>query len=139
MSGWASYNMAEEILNFYYRGIPISIGGSLYLRLLVEPSSRSGGGIETDYGGYSRKELPRDSASIFSVSPTNGRLTNGVIITMDTVPTGPGNGELSAFDIVDTPSGAFSKIYNGGPIVPTKTVVVGKAIKFRVGALIITF
>lgn len=139
MSGWASYSMAEEILNFYYRGTAISIGGSLYLRLLVDPSSRSGGGTETDYGGYARKELPRDTATIFTTAPANGRLTNGVIIAMDTVPTTVGNGSLTAFDIVDTPSGAFSKIYNGGPIVPARAVIVGKAIKFRVGALIFTF
>ena len=138
MSGFAGYTMADEILNFYYRGTSISIGANLWLRLLVSPSSRSGGGTETNYGGYARKQIPRD-ATIFTAVSVNGRLSNGVIITMDTTPTTTGNGELNSFDIVDTPSGAFSKIYNGGPIVPAKAVVVGKPIKFRVGALVFTF
>lgn len=138
MAGHAGYTMADEILNFFYRGTPISIGANLWLRLLVEPSSRSGGGTEATYGGYARKQIPRD-ATIFTVASSNGRLTNGTIITMDTTPTTVGNGDLSFFDIVDTPSGAFAKIYNGGPILPAKTVVVGKPIKFRAGALVFTF
>lgn len=138
MAGHAGYTMADEILNFFYRGTPISIGAQLYLRLLVAPSSRSGGGTETTYGGYARKLLPRDS-TIFSTASSNGRLSNGAIITMDTTPTTVGNGELVFFDIVDTPSGAFSKVYNGGPILPAKVVVVGKPIKFRAGALVFTF
>lgn len=138
MSGFSGYALADEILNFVYRGIPISIGGSLWLRLLVAPSSRSGGGTETNYGGYARKQIPRD-LTLFTTAPSNGRLTNGVIIDMGILPTTTGNGELNSFDIVDTPSGAFTKLYNGGPIVPAKAVVVGKSIKFRPGALIITF
>lgn len=139
MAGHAGYTMADEILNFFYRGTPISIGAQFYLRLLVEPSSRSGGGTETTYGGYSRKLLPRDSTIFTSAASGTGRLTNGVVITMDTTPTTTGNGELTFFDIVDTPSGAFAKIYNGGPILPAKVVVVGKPIKFRAGALVFTF
>lgn len=138
MSGFSGYALADEILNFVYRGVPISIGGSLYLRLLVAPSSRSGGGTETDYGSYTRKQLPRD-LTIFTVAPSSGRLANGVVLEMDAVPTTVGNGPLTSFDIVDTPSGAFSKLYNGGPIVPTKIVAVGKPIKFRIGALVLTF
>lgn len=138
MAGHAGYTMADEILNFFYRGTTISIGAQLYLRLLVAPSSRSGGGTETTYGGYSRKLLPRDS-TIFTTASSNGRLSNGAIITMDNTPTTVGNGELTFFDIVDTPSGAFSKIYNAGPILPAKVVVVGKPIKFRAGALVFTF
>jgi hypothetical protein len=138
MSGFSGYSLADEILNFVYRGIPISISGSLYLRLLVEPSSRSGGGTETTYGSYARKQLPRD-LTLFTVAPSSGRLANGVVIEMDALPTTAGNGPLTSFDIVDTPSGAFSKIYSGGPIIPAKAVVVGKAIKFRIGALVLTF
>jgi hypothetical protein len=55
------------------------------------------------------------------------------------VATSAGNGQLVAFDIVDTPSGAFTKVYNGGPINPAKTIVIGKAPVFRAGALVITF
>lgn len=139
MPGWASYNMAQEIGNFFYRGIPISIGGTLYLRLLVSPSSRSGGGIETNYTGYSRLALPRDTVSVFTTAPdSNGKLVNGVILTFANA-NSLGNGDLVAFDIVDTPSGAINKIYNGGPISPAKAIQVGKPPKFRVGALQITF
>jgi hypothetical protein len=137
VAGWASYNMADEILNFYYRGVPISIGGSLWLRLLVSPSSRSGGGTETNFSGWSRIELPRDF-SFFTVAPGNGRLTNADEFETP-VANSAGNGDLNFFDIVDTPSGAVNKIYNGGPVVPVGVIAVGKPIKFRAGALIMTF
>lgn len=138
MAGFSGYTFADEVLNFLYRGTTISIGANLWLRLLVAPSSRSGGGTETNYGGYARKQLPRD-LTIFTIASSNGRLSNGLIITMDNTPTTTGNGELNSFDIVDTPSGAFTKLYNGGPILPAKAVQVGKPIKFRAGALVFTF
>lgn len=138
MSGWYGYLAADELLNFIYRGIPISIGGDLWLRLLVSPSSRAGGGTETNYAGYARKQLPRD-LTIFTVAPSNGRLTNGVILVMPATPGDAGNGILDSFDVVDTSSGSFNKVYGGGPIVPAKAVVPGKLIKFRAGALIFTF
>lgn len=137
MPGWASFDLANEIENFIYRGIPISIGGSLWLRLLVSPSSRSGGGTETNYSGYSRLQLPRD-ATIFTSAPSNGRLINGVVLEFGSA-SSAGNGDLNSFDIVDTSSGAVGKIYNGGPILPVKSIVVGKAPKFRIGSLVITF
>lgn len=137
MAGWASFSMAEEILNFFYRGQAISIGGSLYLRLLVAPSSRSGGGTETNYTGYSRLQLPRDT-TILTTAPSNGTLTNGVVLNYPT-PLSAGNGDLLAFDVVDTASGAIGKIYNGGPIQPTKSIVVGSPLRFQIGALIFTF
>lgn len=138
MAGFAGYTMANEILNFVYRGVPISIGGTLYLRLLVEPSSRNGGGVETNYGGYARKALTRDTSSPFGISPANGQLSNSVILEFPTA-SSLGNGNFVAFDIVDTPSGAFTKVYNGGPVSPAKAVIVGKPPKFRVGSLVITF
>lgn len=137
MPGWASFDLANEIENFIYRGIPISIGGSLWLRLLISPSSRSGGGTETNYSGYSRLQLPRDT-TIFTSAPSNGRLINGVVLEFGSA-SSAGNGDLNSFDIVDTSSGAVGKIYNGGPILPVKSIVVGKAPKFRIGSLVITF
>lgn len=134
MAGWAGLTMANELLNFFYRGVVISIGGTLYLRLLVEPSSRSGGGVETNYAGYARLALPRNTSSPFGVDPASGRLTNSVVIAFP-VGTSLGNGDFVAFDIVDTPSGAFTKVYNGGPVSPAKAMVVGKAPTFRVNAL----
>jgi hypothetical protein len=137
MAGWLGYTTSNELLNFLFRGTAISIGGSLYLRLLVEPSSRSGGGTETTYSGYARLQLPRD-ATLFTSAASNGRLTNGVVIAFPTAGS-VGNGDLVAFDVVDTPSGAFAKLYPGGPIVPAKPIAVGKSVKFRAGSLVFTF
>lgn len=137
MPGWTGFSTATELLNFLYRGTAITIGATLYLRLLVAPSSRSGGGTETTYTGYVRKALPRD-ASIFGIAGSNGRLTNSVQIVFP-VATSLGNGDFVAFDIVDTASGAFTKVYNGGPVSPAKAVVVGKAPTFRIDALQITY
>jgi hypothetical protein len=137
MAGFAGYTMADELLNFFYRGVAITIGGSLYLRLLVAPSSRSGGGTETNYAGYARLELERTTGGLFAAS-SNGLLTNNASLTFPTI-NSAGNGQLLAFDIVDTPSGAFTKVYNGGPINPAKALVIGKSPVFPAGALVITF
>lgn len=136
MAGWAGYTMGNELLDLVYRGVSLSIGGTLYMRLLVSPSSRAGGGTETNFAGYTRKAFPRD-ATIFTAGPTTGQLTNGVVIEIG-VATSLGNGDLVWFDFVDTPSGAFAKLYHGGPISPAKAIVVGKTVKFRAGALLLT-
>lgn len=128
--------MANEILNFFYRGQAISIGANLYIRLLVAPSARAGGGTEQNCPGYARLITPRGTG-VF-VAPSNGAMANSVVLNFGT-PTGSGNGALVYFDFVDTASGAFTKRYNGGPISPAKLIVVGKAIKFRVGGLQLSF
>lgn len=138
MAGWYGFTGADELLNFIYRGTPISIGGTLYMRFLVAPSSRAGGGTETNYSGYVRKAYPRDGTIFTSAASGNGQLTNGVIIELpqaDSI----GNGDLNWFDFVDTPSGAFAKQYHGGPISPAKAIVVGKKPRFQVGSLLLTF
>lgn len=137
MPGWSGYTMANEILNFFYRGTAITIGANLYIRLLVSPSTRSGGGTETNYGGYARFQIVRGTA-LFGTASTVGFLTNTVEIAFPESTT-LGNGDLNSFDIVDTPSGAFTKIYNGGPILPPKAMIVGRAPVFGVGKLQITF
>lgn len=136
MAGWMGYTSGNEVLNFLYRGVAIPVGGTLYMRLLVAPSSRAGGGTETNFAGYARKAFPRD-ATIFTTGPTTGQLTNGVVIEIG-VATSLGNGDLVWFDFVDTPSGAFAKLYHGGPVSPAKAIIVGKMVKFRVGALLLT-
>lgn len=138
MPGWASYALANEIENFIYRGVAITIGATLYLRFLVAPSSRSGGGTETTYGGYARFALTRDTTSFWTSAPTNGLLVNGVEIALPTATT-VGNGDLVWFDIVDTASGAVGKIYNGGPISPAKGIIVGLSPTFDPGKLQITY
>jgi hypothetical protein len=139
MAGWDSFNMANEIINFYYRGVAITAPGTLYMRLLVDPSDRSGSaGTETNYGGYARLAVPRSTGGLFSNAPSSGQLTNSGIIVFPSA-LSLGNGNLVWFDFVDTISGSFTKLYNGGPINPERAVVVGKDVRFRAGALIITF
>ena len=137
MAGWQSFVSADDVLNFLYRGTPISIAGTLYLRLLVAPSSRAGGGTETNYTNYARLALPRDATIFTTASNGNGQLSNGVVLAFPQADS-LGNGDLVWFDIVNTASGAFTKHYHGGPISPAKTIVVGKQPKFRVGALVLT-
>lgn len=137
MPGWMSFMSGDDVLNFIYRGTPVSIAGTLYLRLLVSPSSRSGGGTETDYTGYARLALPRDGTIFTTAASGNGQLTNGVILEFPQADS-LGNGDLVWFDIVNTASGAFTKHYHGGPISPARTIVVGKPVKWRVGALVLT-
>ena len=137
MPGWMSLVSGDDVLNFIYRGTPITIAGTLYLRLLVAPSSRAGGGTETNYAGYARLALPRDATIFTTAASGNGQLSNGVILEFP-LANSLGNGDLVWFDIVNTPSGAFTKHYHGGPISPTKAMVVGKKPTFRVGALVLT-
>lgn len=138
MPGWCGLTMADEILNFYYRGTAITIGSSLWIRFLVAPSSRAGGGTETNFGSYARYELVRGTSVFGTASSGVGQLTNTVSIAL-AVATTLGNGDLVWFDIVNSASGAFTKLYNGGPILPAKSLVVGKAPTFGVGRLIMTF
>lgn len=138
MPGFTGYTLAHEIENFIYRGQAITIGATLYLRLLVSPSSRSGGGTETNYSGYARLALPRDTTSFWTTNPSNGLLANGVRLVFPVAST-LGNGDLVAFDIVDTASGAFTKLYNGGPILPAVAIVANKSPEFDISKLQIIF
>lgn len=138
MPGFAGFTMANELLAFFYRGEAITIGASIWIRFLVSPSSRSGGGTETNYGGYARYEIARTTSGLFAIAPSSGQLTNSSDIVLPTATT-LGNGDLNFFDIVDTASGAFTKIYNGGPILPPKALIVGREPTFDTGKLIITF
>lgn len=137
MAGFAGFSMADEILNFFYRGIAIEVEDSLWIRFLVSPSSRSGGGTETNYDGYARYEVER-GATVFASASNNGQLSNTIVIELPTANT-LGNGSLNFFDIVDTSSGAFTKTYNGGPILPAKAIEIGKPPKFGIGKLQFSF
>lgn len=132
MPGFLGYTSADELLNFVYRGIAITIGSDLYMRLLVQTSNRGGGGTETNYGNYARLLVPRDT-SMFAAS-ASGELINIAVVEYAT-PSSVGNGDLIAFDFVDTPSGAFTKLYHGGPLVPADPVVIGKPPKYPAGKL----
>jgi len=136
MPGWAGFTMANEILNYFYRGQPVTIGANLYLRFLVSPSNRAGGGVETNYNGYGRYVLVR-STGVFG-APNNGFMSNIVKIQLGAA-LSLGNGDLVWFDVVDTPSGSFSKVYGGGPIQPGKAIVLNKPPTFDIGKLQFTF
>jgi len=136
MPGWIGLTTADEIYNFLYRGTAITIGANLYIRLLVSPSSRSGGGTETNYSGYARYQFARGT-SLFGAASSGGRIANTVSIALPTA-NSVGNGDLVWFDIVDTASGVFTKLYNGGPILPPKSIVVGKPPTFDAGKLVFT-
>lgn len=135
--GWAGYTMADEIFDFFYRGQAITIGSDLYIRALVSPSSRGGGGTETNYGGYARFTLVR-STGVFPAANGTGARSNIVDIAFPSATT-LGNGNIVAFDIVNTPSGSFSKVYNGGPVLPAIVMVVGKAPTAEIGMMQISF
>lgn len=137
MAGFAGYTMSDEILNFFYRGTAITIGASLWIRFLVSPSSRAGGGTETNYGGYARYEVVRGTA-LFGSASANGQLLSTVQIILPAATT-LGNGDLNSFDIVNTASGVFTKLYNGGPIVPPKSIIIGREPTFDTGKLVMTF
>lgn len=137
MPGWVGFSLGDELVNFVYRGTSISIGGTLYMRLLVAPSSRAGGGTETNYAGYARKAFPRDGTLFTAAASGTGQLVVGVVLEFPLATT-LGNGDLVWFDFVDTPSGAFAKLYHGGPISPAKAIIVGKTPKFPAGSLILT-
>lgn len=137
MPGWMGLASADEVLNFLYRGTAISIGGTLYLRLLVSPSSRAGGGTETNFGGYARKAFPRDGTLFTSPASGTGQLVIGVTLDFG-IAASAGNGQLVWFDFVDTSSGAFSKLYHGGPVSPARSITVGQPVRFSAGSLILT-
>jgi hypothetical protein len=125
------------VLNFLYRGAAISIPGSLWMRLLTAPSSRAGGGTETDFSGYARKQFSRDATMFTSPSLNAGKLVIGVILDFGT-PASVGSGQLVWFDFVNTASGAFTRLYHGGPISPARTVEVGRPLRFPASSLTLT-
>lgn len=142
MAGWASFQMAREIEDFFYRGVAISIDATLYMRLLIEPSSRAGTGTgtgtESNYDGYARLAFARTTGGLWTAASSTGQLINSSILIFPTA-SSVGNGRPTWFDFVNTASGSFTKLYNGGPINPPKDIVVGKDVRFRAGALVITF
>lgn len=137
MAGWMGYSGADQVMNFIYRGTPMSLPGTLYMRFLVAPSSRAGGGTETNYTGYARKAFPRDATLFTAAASGSGQLVNGVLLELPQADS-LGNGPLVWFDFVDTPSGVFNQLWHGGPISPARTIIVGKKPTFRVGSLTLT-
>lgn len=137
MAGWMGFSGADQVMNFIYRGTAMSMPGTLYMRFLVAPSSRAGGGTETNYAGYARKAFPRDGTMFTTAASGTGQLVIGVLLELPQADS-LGNGDLTWFDFVNTASGAFTQLWHGGPISPAKAIIVGKKPTFRVGSLILT-
>lgn len=127
---------AQQVLNFYLRGIAPSLPGTFYLRLLETPSTKTSSGVETSYGAYARLALVRGT-SLFTDPLLTSRSVN-VSELLFPAPSSPDD-DLVAFDIVNTSSGAFTETYIFGLIQPRRSIVVGtRPLRFPPGALVVT-
>lgn len=135
MAGGASTYTANEILDLFLRGVAPTFPGTWWMRLLITSSSKTVAGTETNYGSYTRLAMVRGT-SLFS-APANGQSTNSNILQFAS-PSTLGNGSLTAWDFVNTAAGAFTETYLYGLIIPSRTIVVGKPLKFPIGSLLIT-
>lgn len=135
MAGGATALGAAQILNFYLRGITPTLGATIYLRLLTSPSTKTTSGTEAGFGSYARIPLIR-GLGLFTDPLLTSRSTN-VAALQTNVATSLGD-DIVAFDIVDTPSGAFAATYLFGNVTPARSITVGKRVKFPAGALIVT-
>lgn len=135
MAGGASAKAAQQILNFYLRGIAPTVGATVYLRLLETPSSKTSSGTETSYGAYARLALVRGT-SLFTDPVLTSRSTNVDPLEFP-VPTSADD-DIVAFDIVNTASGAFTETYLFGSVSPARSIVVGKRVRFPSGSLLVT-
>lgn len=136
MPGGLTQFGAGQVLKHILRAEVPTYPATIYLRLLTSPSTKGASGTETAYGAYARLALVR-STSLFTDPLLTGRSTNALVFTFPT-PTSLGAGDLVSFDFVNTSSGAFTETYLFGSILPARSVVVGKVLRFSVGALVCT-
>lgn len=136
MAGGLTYLGAQFTLKHILRAEVPTYPATIYLRLLTSPSTKGASGTETAYGAYARLALVR-STSLFTDPVLTGRSSNALVFTFPT-PTGLGAGDLVSFDFVNTSSGAFTETYLFGSILPARSVVVGKVLRFSVGAMVCT-
>lgn len=134
MSGLTALG-ARKILDFLLRGVSPTVAGTVYLRLLTTPSTKTSSGTETNFGGWARIPLVRGTG-LFTDPALTSRSTN--VGTLQTGPPTSLGDDIIAFDIVNTASGAFTETYLFGNVVPRVTVVLNKAITFPPGSLVVT-
>ena len=135
MSGGATALGAQQILNFYLRGLTPSIGATIYLRLLTTPSTKTTSGVESAFGGYARLPLVR-GLTLFTDPLLTSRSTNvDPIVTATALSP---DDDIVAFDIVDTPSGAFTETYLFGVVQPVRSIIVNKPVRFPSGSMLVT-
>lgn len=135
MSGGLTFFGAGQVLKLILRAQSPTYPATMYLRLLTTPSTKGASGTESNYGGYARIPIVRGT-STFSDPVLTGRSSNSAILSGGT-PTSLDN-DIVGFDLVNTSSGAFTETYLFGTVSPKRSIVVGKPIKFPVGALEIT-
>jgi hypothetical protein len=133
MAGGATFYTAGEILNLILRAVSPTLPGTMYLRLLTTPSTKGSSGTES--ASFTRITLVRGTG-LFTNPLLTGSSTNiGVIETIPATGTGP---NIVAFDLVNTASGAFTTTYLFGNVTPSRSVIVGKRIRFPAGAMEVT-
>lgn len=135
MAGGLTYFGAGQILKHILRAEVPTYPATVYMRLLTSPTTKGSPGTESTYGSYARLALVR-STSLFSDPVLTGRSTNLTPLTFAT-PTTAG-ADLVSFDLVNTSSGAFTETYLFGSILPVRTIVVGKVLRFAIGVLEVT-
>lgn len=135
MAGGLTFYSAGLLLDHLLRAVVPTYPATMYLRLLITPSSKGSNGVEADYGSYARLALVRGT-SLFTDPLLTGRLTNADVLTFP-VATSPGS-DIVAFDIVETASGVFTATYIWGFVTPARSITVGKPPKFPIGSLEVT-
>lgn len=135
MAGGASFYTANEMLDLFLRGVAATFPATWHMRLLVTPTTKVVSGTETNYAGYARLAMTRGT-SLFS-APANGQSSNSNLLQFPSA-NSLGNGNLVAWDFVNTAAGPFTETYLYGLIIPSRTLIVGKPVKFPAGSLLIT-
>jgi hypothetical protein len=92
--------------------------------------------VETTYGGYARLQFPLDTSKFSDPTATAEAENTAVVEFPQASSTGIGN--LVGFDMVDTASGAFNHVWLWGPISPSRSVIIGKKVRFPISSLIFT-
>lgn len=135
MAGGATALGAQQILNFYLRGVAPTLGATVYLRLLTTPSTKTSSGTESSFGNYARIPLVR-ALTLFTDPLLTSRSTNVAALQTDVASSL--DDDIVAFDIVDTASGAFTETYLFGNVTPARSIVIGKRVKFPAGSMVVT-
>lgn len=135
MSGGLHAFGAGQVLNLILRAQSPTYPATMYMRLLTTPSTKISSGVESTFGGYTRIPVVRGTG-VFTDPLLTGQSTN--IDVLQTDPPSSAGSNIVAFDFVNTASGAFTETYLFGLVTPSRSVVVGKRIRFAVGVLTIT-
>jgi hypothetical protein len=135
VAGGATALGAQIILNYFLRGVAPSIPGTVYMRLLTTPSTKTSSGNETNYGSYARLAMVR-GLLLFTDPLLTSQSTNVGTLAFP-APTSLDD-DLVAWDWVNTSSGAFTETYLYGVIRPARSLILNKEVRFPSGSLLVT-